>query len=105
MIEIHPSLLLTRPPRERRDERRNHVLIFTSHIQVLANGMKCLADNRHEHCQADEDHKEDEHEEGERAQHRMGVQQFSSVELHQQHLEQHLRRLQQRRTRPDPRHK
>ena len=55
----------------------------------------------HEHRHANEHHEEYEHEEGQRTENWMGIQQFSGVELHQQHLKQHLRRLQQRRTRPD----
>ena len=62
-------------------------------------------DDCHEHRHANKNHEEHEHEEGERTENWMRIQQFSGVELHQQHLEQHLRRLQQRGAGPDLRHK
>ena len=65
----------------------------------LTHAGEALVDDGQEHAHAHEHHREDEQREHERAQERRRCAQLVRVELHQHHLEQHLRGVQQRGTR------
>ena len=85
-------------------ERRKNALIVALHAQVRTSSTRRHDDDCHGYVAQNKHHEEHEGEEGQRTQNGMSVQQIHRVELHQQHLEQHLRREQQRRARSDLRH-
>ena len=65
----------------------------------FSNSAETLVDDRQEHAHAHEHHHEDEQTEHQWAQKRGRTAQLLSIEFHEGHLEQHLRRVQQGRAR------
>ena len=80
------------------------LILACVHFGLLANTTKVIVDDRQKHAHAHEHHHQNEHAECERAEKRSCFTQPLSIELHQHHLEQHLRGVQQAGARPQVAH-